>query len=238
MIAGSKIAVPQRTGPLACEGTPIMLLRGALPAALFVVTALALSACATTAMSESECLAADWVTVGFADGVAGRSLAGIDAYRQACAGHGVSPDLGAYRAGHADGVTTYCRPQTGFQVGRNGTAYQGVCPVELEPGFLESYNAGRRLNELERAVGDTNRRIASLNAEEVRIREERERLQALILSSETTEQDRGRHMARVERIDERIGQIPVERAQLEAQSPGIELELREYRETLASQGLL
>ena len=45
-------------------------------------------------------------------------------------------------------------------------------------------------------------------------------------------------MARVERIDVCIEQIPVERAQLEEQSPGVELELREYRETLATQGLL
>ena len=189
-------------------------------------------------MSESECLTAEWVTVGFADKPAGRSLAGIDAYRQSCASHGMSPDLGAYCSGHANGVATYCRPRNGFQIGRNGTTYHGVCPVEMEPYFLENFNAGRRLDELESAVGDTNRRIARLNAEEVRIRAERERIQALILSSETTEQDRGRHMARVERVDVRIEQIPVERAQLEEQSPGVELELREYRETLAIQGLL
>ena len=47
---------------------------------------------------------ADWRTVGFEDGTAGRSEGGIGRYRQQCSEHGVTPDLESYRAGHAEGL--------------------------------------------------------------------------------------------------------------------------------------
>src|SRR6188508_963801 len=84
---------------------------------------LALAGCA--GMSEQACLTSDWRTVGFEDGSLGRSEATIGNYRKACAEHGVSPDLAEYRAGHAEGVQTYCRPANGFEVGHSGAAYQG-----------------------------------------------------------------------------------------------------------------
>ena len=232
----SKTAVRFWTWPFVSDSKLLMCFRSAFLVALLVVTALALSSCAT--MNEQECLMADWVTVGFADGAFGRPVTAIDAYRESCASHGVSPDLDAYRSGHADGVATYCRRQNGFQVGRYGTTYRGVCPVELAPDFLEGYNAARRLRELERAVTDIDYRIARLDAEQTSIAVERDRLQALILSSDTTVEERARYMARVERIDERIDQIPVEEAQLTERRPWVEFELLEYRETLALQGWL
>jgi hypothetical protein len=79
---------------------------------------LALAGCA--GMSEQACLTSDWRTVGFEDGSLGRSEATIGSYRKQCAEHGVSPDLDAYRTGHADGVRVYCKPGNGFEVGHSG----------------------------------------------------------------------------------------------------------------------
>jgi hypothetical protein len=120
---------------------------------------LGLSGCA--GMSQQACLVSDWRTVGFEDGAAGLSVATIGRYRQACTEHGVSPDLETYRAGHAEGVEIYCRPAQGFEAGRRGAAYQGVCPANLEEEFLPAYNSGRQLFELEAAVRNVDARVAS-----------------------------------------------------------------------------
>src|SRR5690242_1789389 len=76
---------------------------------------LGLAGCA--GMSQQACVSADWRTIGFTDGSLGRSVATIGSYRQQCGEHGVAPDLDAYRAGHAEGVQTYCRASNGFEVG-------------------------------------------------------------------------------------------------------------------------
>src|SRR5690606_23590056 len=122
-----------------------------------IAVVLAASGCA--GMSEQACLSSDWRTVGFEDGAAGRSVATVGGYRQACGKHGISPDLDGYRAGHAEGVEVYCRPSRGFDAGRSGSSYQGVCPANLEPEFLDAYNAGRHLYELESAVRGADARI-------------------------------------------------------------------------------
>ena len=111
-------------------------------------------------MSEQACVTADWRTVGFEDGTAGRSEGSIGRYRQQCSEHGVTPDLESYRAGHAEGVQIYCKESNGFAVGHSGAQYQGVCPADLEPRFLAEYNSGRRLHEL--GLGGSERRRIEL----------------------------------------------------------------------------
>ena len=71
-------------------------------------------------MSEQECAATDWRTVGYEDGVAGRSGDNIGQHRKACAKHGVSPDLTLYQAGRNDGLREYCQPANGFRAGADG----------------------------------------------------------------------------------------------------------------------
>ncbi len=118
--------------------------RRAAKALAAAAVVLALAGCA--GMSEQACLTSDWRTVGFEDGSLGRSEATIGNYRKACAEHGVSPDLDAYRSGHADGVKTYCRPGNGFEVGHSG----GVCSITgggvyrgcQMPGFFGAYFYG------------------------------------------------------------------------------------------------
>ena len=112
-------------------------------------------------MSEQACVTADWRTVGFEDGTMGRLAGNIGSYRNACAEHGVAPDLEAYRAGHAEGVQLYRRESNGFAVGHSGAVYQGVCPADAEAAFVREYESGRRLYELESALRNVEARIAS-----------------------------------------------------------------------------
>ena len=64
-----------------------------------------LAACSSTAtMGQNECHAVDWRTIGYEDGVAGRSGAQVGVHRRACAKYSITPDLEAYRLGRAEGL--------------------------------------------------------------------------------------------------------------------------------------
>ncbi|MCJ7558044.1 MAG: DUF2799 domain-containing protein, partial [Gammaproteobacteria bacterium] len=120
-------------------------------AALLALLALGtLPGCAS--MSQDECKLADWYTVGFEDGSRGAGADRIGHHRQACAEHGVAPDLQAYQAGRAEGLREFCRPATGFLLGSGGSNYAGVCPDELETAFLPAYQDGRHLYQLQAQV--------------------------------------------------------------------------------------
>ena len=67
--------------------------RLASTAAILAATA-ALSGC--NSMSAQECLATDWRTVGYEDGVNGYSGDRIGRYRNVCSEYGVMPNLAEY----------------------------------------------------------------------------------------------------------------------------------------------
>ena len=137
-------------------------------AAVLAVTATALTACSAT-MSKDECRTVDWRTVGYEDGVAGRSGERIGEHRKACAEHGVTPDLNAYRAGRAEGLREYCQPHNGYRAGVNGAPYYDSCPPELAPAFVAAYESGRELYVRERRVADADSAIAYRRREIARL---------------------------------------------------------------------
>lgn len=190
-----------------------------------------LVACA--GMNEQACLSTDWATVGFEDGAAGRPESSIGRYRQQCGKHGVSPDLASYRAGHAQGVETYCRPGKGFDVGRSGAIYRNVCPAHLEPEFVAAYDSGRRLFELESSLRDVDNRIAYNKREQKSIKQELTSIAAAMISSETTAEERVHLVARTAELGERHGELEAETEQLERDRVVHEQALLDYRDTLA-----
>ncbi|MBF0188970.1 MAG: DUF2799 domain-containing protein [Magnetococcales bacterium] len=116
-----------------------------------------LSGCAS--LSKEECLAADWRTIGFGDGAAGKRASRLDDHREACADYSVKPNLTAYLAGRDAGLLTYCRPGKGYSEGSNGRSYEGVCPAELEGPFLSAYRSGKIVHDAESAVSAIEKRI-------------------------------------------------------------------------------
>jgi Protein of unknown function (DUF2799) len=145
-------------------------------AALLVPLSLAawLSGCAS-GLSKEECDAADWRAIGYEDGIKGWSQTRLSTHRKACAKHGVSLVLDDYLKGWQAGVEQYCQPANGYRQGRSGAGYQGVCPAQLEPGFMQAYRSGRELYALEKdvqrlghAVNTSHNRMADL---EVAIRD-------------------------------------------------------------------
>lgn len=126
-------------------------MRRLVTAAALMLGVAALSGCET--MSEGQCLAGDWTGQGYRDGQGGQLSSRLDSHAQACARHGVTPDAGAYVAGWRQGVIQFCRPENGFEVGRRGTAYNGVCSgLHEERRFLAAYEDGRVVHEAEAAV--------------------------------------------------------------------------------------
>ena len=123
----------------------------------------ALQACTT--LNKQECLNADWRTVGYEDGAGGYAATQIGLHRKACAKHGVQPDLDLYMQGHGQGVRDFCTPRKGYHRGVNGVRYQGVCPPDLEPAFLQAYNQGRTVYSLKRDIDGKARALQNQYAE-------------------------------------------------------------------------
>lgn len=128
---------------------------------LILPALLILQSCAT--MDKSQCLTADWRTIGFEDGAKGKPETEISTYRQDCADHGVTPDLNAYRLGHRQGSENYCTQRNGFDVGMRGGSYQGSCVADLAEPFLSGYRDGQELFSLQQAVANASTSIDRLH---------------------------------------------------------------------------
>jgi len=191
-----------------------------------VAFAVLASGCAS-GLSRDECNTADWRTIGYEDGVQGRSEARISGHRKACARHGVGLNLETYRSGWNEGIGRYCQAGNGYHQGRRGKSYSGVCPAQMEADFLQAYRAGRELYDLEVGVQRTARKL----------RHKRKRLAAievdmrdtgieLVTTGVTTER-------RVILLDE-LRKLEQERAATKAQIPLLEAELEKQTNSLAT----
>ncbi|MGD8851905.1 MAG: DUF2799 domain-containing protein [Gammaproteobacteria bacterium] len=191
-----------------------------------VAFAALLTACAG-GMSKEECQLADWRTIGYEDGVRGLPQTQISGHRKACAGYGVALNLDAYRSGWEEGVRRYCQPGNGYRLGRSGGRYNGVCPTELEPAFLEAHGYGREIHALESEIKGLQHtlrhkydRVAALEVEM------RDTGIDLVAAEMTTPQ-------RVVLLDE-LRKLQQEHASTKAEIPYIESELEDRREHLAA----
>src|SRR5437899_1183314 len=126
--------------------------------ALTVASVLA-SGCAS--MSKDECLAMDWRTIGYEDGVEGYSGDHIAEHRKACAKYGVRANLDQYQQGRSQGLREFCQPANGYHLGSRGGSYYGVCPVELERPFLAAFDSGHQLWVLSARVSNAQNELES-----------------------------------------------------------------------------
>lgn len=124
-----------------------------------VILAVMLAGCAS-GLSKDECRVADWYAIGYEDGVRGHGEQRIAEHRKACARHEVSMDLERYRRGRDEGLTEYCTASSGYQQGRRGRTYNGVCPQRTEADFLAAYREGRRVYDAERELERLDRRLS------------------------------------------------------------------------------
>lgn len=175
---------------------------------------LAAAGCAST-LSESQCRAGDWQTIGYRDGANGYASTRLLEHQDACVKRGVLPNRELYMAGWREGVVAFCTPENGFSQGEHGAGYGRICPAELEPSFLDAYKDGRSLylagaevDRLADLLASKNSELESVKARLVTIVSEialakgataQERI-ALVNESTTLAHTRGRLEGEIESI--------------------------------------
>jgi hypothetical protein len=141
------------------------------PAILLIC--LALASCRSATVSESQCVAGDWQTIGYRDGSAGVTSTQLLRHQDACVPHGVIPDRSEYLLGWDRGVRVYCQAANGYTVGEQGGRYtNNLCPEDLRGGFITAYREGLRLYQaraevaaLERLIQRKEQRLEHLKRE-------------------------------------------------------------------------
>ena len=206
--------------------------RPSLAGAASLLAAALLAGCAT-GMDRNQCVAADWRTIGYEDGLRGFPAERIGAHRVACSRFQVAPDLAAYTDGRQRGLVEYCQPKNGFRVGLHGGGYANVCSGPTEQSFVNGYQWGRQIYQARSELNNTQARlrsardglaktdaaIASATAELLLPQVPKER--RLFLAQELVElgQERTEFAARIEQLTVRSQQLAFNVQQLEQQSP-------------------
>ena len=200
-----------------------------------VLGLLGLTGCAS--LSESQCVANDWETIGYRDGLAGtEGSSALMRYMDACMKHGVSPDRNAYLAGWEDGVDQYCQPANGFNLGERGAGFSNVCPARLQSAFQAAYQDGRRLylaasevREIANAISTRERRLDEIKSELAAIA-------GGMLDGESTAADRAQMLLTAKDLGEEQGRLSAEIEELEAEMAVKSERLEDLRQTLAFAG--
>lgn len=191
-----------------------------------VVLTIVLAGCAT--LSKDECLMVDWRTVGYEDGVAGRTGDRIGLHRKACADHGVRPDLNAYQAGRAEGLREYCQPRNGYQVGVTGAGYGGPCPADQAPAFMAAYDAGRELYVRRYRVDHAEERLVEMRLELAGIQHRIAGLGFAVASTTDGAESRTQDAIHAAHLIQRHERLRTDIEQLEKDKEQYERELDEY----------
>jgi hypothetical protein len=195
-----------------------------------LAAAAALTGC--NSMSAQECLATDWRTVGYEDGVNGYAGDRIGRYRNACSEHGITPNLEQYQAGRDQGLREFCKPANGFRVGSHGGGYNGVCPADLDEPFVNAYQTGRQLYVLRTRVGSTQDEIYAMHSELEQIDRNLVTIGAQMVDPTTTNERRAQLLVDTKHMSERKGEIKARLPQLESELAFQQRELDDYRATL------
>jgi Protein of unknown function (DUF2799) len=190
--------------------------------ALILLGAALLTGCAT--MNKEECFSADWQENGYNDGASGADRDTLKSRREACAEHGIVPDKEAYLEGYEHGLEDFCTMDNGYDKGRRGYHYKGVCPSGLEGKFLMGYQEGRAIYELESRIEEYQNAIAERSQQLNNIAYQKYRDENILASKEATDQERQQALAR---IRYRQRQVYVLRNEL--------FNLQQYQEDLSHQ---
>lgn len=181
------------------------------------------SGCAT--MSKEECKQADWYLKGVEDATRGFALDRVIEHGKACARIKIVPDMKEYREGHAKGARLYCVPEKGYSEGRDGAAYNGICPMELESKFLRAYRDGQELYTIQRNIDRIINEINNYQSQIDNNYSEISQLKYEIVNSKS-EQERRYKMRRIDELEYAIRNFS-----LDADRAARELELlrNDYR---------
>jgi len=99
-----------------------------------------LAACAS--LTEEQCRGGDWSSIGYNDGLNGRSAEYVGNHFEACEKIGITPDVAAWQQGREQGLLRYCTPENAYITGRNGNTFNNVCPASQSETLTRAYSWG------------------------------------------------------------------------------------------------
>lgn len=114
-----------------------------------------LTGCAT--MSVEECKVADWQSVGYRDGKAGRDQDYLLNHAKACGKASITPNKIAWEQGRQQGLQQYCTPANAFELGRSGSRINLVCPSAVMSNLQTSNQKGLKLYQLRQDIDSDTR---------------------------------------------------------------------------------
>jgi hypothetical protein len=174
-------------------------------AALSVLMLCAVSGCAT--LNKTECVNADWRIIGMEDGTNGRLQSYIGRHRSACAKFNIVPDLDAYQQGYSEGIGRYCTESNGFESGKRGAVYNGVCPSNLESLFLDGYDYGRRFYTERQKIKHLSSAIRSQKKKVENMKEDILEKEKLLISVRPSPAERIVLLAQIKEMYENVGNL-------------------------------
>ncbi len=192
---------------------------------------LALGGCAS--LSKSQCLASDWQTIGYRDGVSGTQSTALMRHQNACVKHGVVPDREAYLAGWRDGVAQYCQPANGFATGEAGNGFSNVCPPHLQDAFRAAYQDGRQLHLARSELNALHQGISQRESRLKEIKAELAETAGAMLDGSSTVADRAAMLVTAKDLAEEQGRLNAEIEELRADAAVQAERLEHLQQSLA-----
>ena len=192
------------------------------------LAAFLLAGCAAKpSVSEFQCLAGDWQTIGYRDGASGLPSTRLLSHQEACGPHGVVPNRDTYLDGWEDGLATYCTADNGFRLGSQGKRQQGLCDAEFGEAFAQAYREGFRLYTARAAVIQARQALEYAEARLETVNQEIIEVTAAQLNAELTA---------IERVDlvTELNRLVEERADLKQSIPQLSAQLAQRKDKLES----
>lgn len=185
-------------------------------------------------VSEHQCVAGDWQTLGYRDGANGQRNTSLLAHQNACGEYGIVPDRAGYMLGWEQGAREYCQPDNAFVAGERGENYQNICPEDLRANFVTAYSNGRTVYLARTAVATIERQINHNRSRLETVKSEIVSAAAAQFSGTLLPEERLELIARAQRLYEEQQELEYDLVDLEARLIKKEQELNTLNRTLAS----
>ena len=188
-----------------------------------VVLAVLVSA-GCVSISEQECLAGDWESIGYRDGAEGHDRTRVLKHADACGKFDVVPDRQAYLAGWEAGLHVYCTPRKGYELGERGRTLNEVC---RNPEFSTAYYEGRALFEAKKELRQLRASVDELEDELVEIEQAVGQVKTAQVAEDIGAEERVRLVAELESLVEARVLLEQELADMAAKAFASEARLEE-----------
>ncbi len=205
------------SNPLACLAAPF---------AISGTLVLGVGCASSPTVSENQCRAGDWQTIGYRDGSNGLDSSRLLKHQEACGEFTIVPDRNLYLAGWGEGLVTFCTADNGFNQGVKGRALNAVCRGELLEPYASAHAEGRQLYVARSDVSCLQQTLHNQQSRLEQIKQEMIGVTTAQLQPDLTAEERLRLLSKLEDLAD-------ERAEIKAEMPRTEQALLQAEDHLA-----